>query len=160
MGRGSTAGGKFPLLLLRLNRLFTIPKARSTSSLNVVILGAAFHRFVALQDAPRVGIHHKNFMISRVQQNSIGCLGPTPFSASNSASQLCPVQHGEHLVQRSVIAGIQKRHKAFQPLRLLPEVSRGRRATSSLASGVVPYPGNMKKIGQRQVAEGALDILP
>src|ERR1700690_306809 len=89
---------------------------------NFVIGRSARNNPMPLENAPGISIDHKNRMIAGIKKNRVGGLRPHPIERKQFVTQFRS-RAREHPLQRAAITRIEKAHKNFQPLRLLPEVS-------------------------------------
>jgi hypothetical protein len=111
------------------------------------------------QNAPGVGVHNKNWMISRIQKNRVGGFWADPVERQQLISEFGS-RAGEHSIERSSVIRIEKTYKDFQALRFLPEVARGtyqllKFRQSKAADSTERKPSRFAKINQ-----GLLDIRP
>src|SRR5262249_33079455 len=78
---------------------------------------------MAFQNAARIGVNHKDGMISGVEQDGVGGLWADAVHAEKLFAELRG-GHGEHGLQRATMLFVEKTKKGFQFARFLSKVTR------------------------------------
>src|SRR6266446_952145 len=124
-----------------------------------VITHSAGNNLVPFQNASRVSVHNKNWVIAGIQQNRVGGLRPYTIDGEQFVAELGGWLR-EHPLERSAVTLIEKAHKRFQPLRFLPKVTRRANQLLKLRLRRAPDSADGQKPRSPKVAERPLNVRP
>src|SRR5712692_9344739 len=79
---------------------------------------------MSLQHSPRVGVHHKDWVIARIEQDSVRRLRPDTVDGQKLFAQRRR-RHTKHSMQRATVLRANKTNKTFQFLGFLAKITRG-----------------------------------
>src|SRR5271169_2122634 len=126
---------------------------------NLVIARRARNDLMPFQNAPRVSVHYKDWMIAGIQQNRIGGLWPYAIQREQFIAELGRWPR-EHSRQRPTITLVQKADKRLQVLRFLSEVTGRTNQSLKLRLRRVPDSSDGQPPRFPKVAERLLNVRP
>jgi hypothetical protein len=114
---------------------------------------------MALQNAPRVGIHNKDRVVSCVEQDGIRGFRTDAVNTQELLSQLCSGS-AEHCRKGAAMFFSEKLQECFKLPRLLPEVARRADEAGELRLRNFFNSGGRKQVRLAQIGDGARGVYP